>query len=436
MLHHPLPLANATDSNMQSLLLSLPADARVELASKAVEMGLPCPQDEEWRFTPITRQILGLDLNAATPRTETHCDPSFAPLFFDQIQKKEAEMICCVDGIPATGSSLQQDGLKVEVRPTRLTTEDAPEDICDVFGLLNRALNTELVIEVEPGANVSTPLHLIHATVTNNLARYSRVTVFVGKGAHFTLVESHVSKPETTGGHSNSEILVHLDADAHMNHYRWFDQPEGGVHVNGICLNLGIKANYEGFTLTKSESGMTRHNINAKLGDSASCRLDGAWLLDGDTHCDTCSFIDHAKPGGESKQTQKGVIGGAAHGVFQGKILVAEDAQKTDGYQLSRTMVLSDTARSSAKPELEIYADDVKCSHGSTTGAIVPDELLYLRSRGIEEQTARQMLISAFVADVFESLENDGYRNAFLSKIKDWGQNRTITAKSIGRNKA
>jgi Fe-S cluster assembly protein SufD len=164
-----------------------------------------------------------------------------------------------------------------------------------------------------------------------------------------------------------------------------------------------------------------RNEIDVTLtGENAQAALNGAMMLRGSEHADTTTRINHAAPHGSSRQVYKTVLADKARGVFQGKIYVAEGAQKTDGYQLSRALLLSDQAEMDAKPELEIYADDVKCSHGSTVGDIDDDAMFYLRSRGLPETEARALLIDAFVADVFEDIPVPAWREQFIAEAKGW----------------
>ena len=166
---------------------------------------------------------------------------------------------------------------------------------------------------------------------------------------------------------------------------------------------------------------LSRNEIKPVLnGTGVECRLSGAYMVNGTQHCDTTTVIDHAKPQCTSREVYKGVIDGSARAVFQGKIIVRPDAQKTDGYQLNRALLLSDTAEIDTKPELEIYADDVKCSHGATAGELDDDQLFYLRARGIDLETARNLLISAFLADAINEIRIETVRESFQGIVSGW----------------
>ena len=177
---------------------------------------------------------------------------------------------------------------------------------------------------------------------------------------------------------------------------------------------------YDNFTLIKG-GRLTRNEIEVMLaGKLAQCTLNGAMLLRGHEHADTTTRITHAAPHGTSRELYKTVLAEQSHGVFQGKIIVAEGAQKTDGHQLSRALLLSDQAEMSAKPELEIYADDVKCSHGSTVGDLDASALFYLRARGLSEAEARRLLIQAFVGEIIDEIHMTEWREVCRAEVEEW----------------
>jgi Fe-S cluster assembly protein SufD len=178
-------------------------------------------------------------------------------------------------------------------------------------------------------------------------------------------------------------------------------------------VQLDRDATYKSFALTTG-AALSRHQISATLtAPGGEVHLDGVHVLGGEAHADTTTFIDHAAPHCASRETYRQVLDGHARGVFQGKILVRPQAQKTDGFQLNQALMLSDTAEINAKPELEIYADDVKCSHGATSGRLDDEALFYLRSRGIPEAEARQMLVQAFIGATLDLIEHEEIRAAF-----------------------
>jgi Fe-S cluster assembly protein SufD len=190
--------------------------------------------------------------------------------------------------------------------------------------------------------------------------------------------------------------------------------------VTHVFARVGAGASLKSFTLT-SNGRLTRNEAVVDLvGAGAIAHLAGAALGDGDFHHDDTVFVTHSAPGCESRQVFKKVLKNGAVGVFQGKILVRQPAQKTDGYQISQALLLDEDSQFLAKPELEIYADDVKCSHGSTSGAIDPAQLFYLRARGVPRSEAENLLVLAFVADALAEVEDERLAEDIRSRLEGW----------------
>ena len=191
-------------------------------------------------------------------------------------------------------------------------------------------------------------------------------------------------------------------------------------HISATHVRADRDARYESFLLTTG-AGLSRNEIEVVLdGSGASCRLDSGYLVRGRQHVDNTTEIIHAKPHTTSAEVYKGVLDDQARGVFQGRIVVEKGAQKSDGHQLNKTILLSDRAEIDTKPELEILADDVKCSHGATAGELDDAALFYLRARGIDLADARRMLVEAFIGDTLENLSDESVRAAFARRIGAW----------------
>jgi Fe-S cluster assembly protein SufD len=207
---------------------------------------------------------------------------------------------------------------------------------------------------------------------------------------------------------------------AHLDHDLMQAAGDRAAHVATTLVRIGKDATYDGFAFTLGAE-LSRAEVHAVLeGPGGDCRVDGAYLGRGGQHIDNTTLIEHASPHGRSRQVFKGVLDERARGVFQGKIVVRRGAQKTDGHQLSRALLLSEAAEIDAKPELEIYADDVKCSHGATAGEIDAEALFYLRSRGIDEDAARGLLVRAFLAEAIEAIPVEPVREEFIEAVAAW----------------
>nr|WP_218061575.1 Fe-S cluster assembly protein SufD [Ameyamaea chiangmaiensis] len=228
---------------------------------------------------------------------------------------------------------------------------------------------------------------------------HPRHRIVLQRGARLALFEYALGEGEYL---HNPVAEIVVSADAVLTHVKFQDEAPGARHITCAYVDVAERGEYDSFTLTVGGS-LARHEVHVGLlGGAAAAHVNAAQLLDGAQHADLTSVITHGAPGCVSRQTVKNVLSGRAHGVFQGKIYVDRVAQKTDGYQMNQALLLSDGAQIDAKPELEIYADDVKCSHGATVGALDDEQLFYLRSRGIPDAEARAILVRAFLLDAVE----------------------------------
>lgn len=243
--------------------------------------------------------------------------------------------------------------------------------------------------------------------------------VILEEGAELTLIERHNGKGSYW---KNMATEIEIGANAVLRHIRIQEDGAEGVHTNMAHITLGRDAVYDGFALNLGGK-LTRHEIHAVLqGANSECHFNGLNLLKDAQHGDTTILIEHTAPHCRSNQFYRSLLDDQARGVFQGKVHVHQAAQKTDGYQLSNAILLSEGAEMDTKPELEIYADDVKCSHGATTGQLDEEPLFYLRSRGLDEGAARLLLLQAFVAELVDKIADDSVREEVETKAGQWLQ--------------
>jgi len=283
-----------------------------------------------------------------------------------------------------------------------------------------------LVLRIAAGATVETPIHLVSVGVPvagEAIAFHPRNLVVAASGSRATLVESHIGAG--VGSYfSNSVTDIRVEKGATLTHAKLQDEGPKAFHVALGRVRIGDKAVYDNFVLHRGGE-LARNEIHARIdGSDAECRLNGAYLGAGRQHLDHTTVIEHKAPGSRSREVFKGALDGRARGVFQGRIVVHRDAQQTDGHQLNKTLLLHRNAEMDAKPELEIYADDVKCSHGATIGELDDMALFYLRARGIDEATARDMLVTAFLNEAVEELRDAGLADAFRTRIEGWVEAR------------
>ena len=216
---------------------------------------------------------------------------------------------------------------------------------------------------------------------------------------------------------SNHVTEVLVEQGANLGHYKLQQEAESAYHLSTTAVKLADKAVYDSFVLQLGGC-LARSDVRCLVdGSHAEARINGAYHGGEGQHIDNTTFIDHARPDSQSREIYKGVLDGNGRGVFQGKILVRQAAQRTDGHQLNRALLLSRKAELDSKPELEIYADDVKCSHGATSGDLNEDQLFYLQARGIDEDKARKILVQAFMFDVLGEIQNPAVREIFHDAI-------------------
>jgi Fe-S cluster assembly protein SufD len=221
----------------------------------------------------------------------------------------------------------------------------------------------------------------------------------------------------------NPVFEIHVADGAALTHVRIQTEDITAFHLATIYAAVASGGTYDSFTLNVG-ARITRTEIHASLdGPGAIAHLNGAQLLTGSQHGDFTSVVRHTAPKGTSRQTVKNVLAGRSRGVFQGRIEVARGAQGTDGYQMNRALLLSPDAEIDTKPELEIFADDVKCSHGATVGELDAEQLFYLRSRGIPDQEARSILVRAFLAEALDPVTNETARDLLEASVARWWAN-------------
>ncbi|WP_438270308.1 Fe-S cluster assembly protein SufD [Rubellimicrobium arenae] len=419
----PNPRLQATTSRLEGLTLpeggSWARAARSAALARVEGMGLPVRRDEYWRFTDPQGLVTPEPMPAA-PLPEEEA-PAFAEV--------EALRLVFVDGRfdPQASDPLDLDGLEIE----RLA-DVADRDIHWAQGLygvlesegqnpvlrplaaLNSAFATDGIVIHVTGA-VSRPVHLVYRHEAADSDAMLHHLVRVDAGASLTLLESGPA-----AARFNSVVEVDLAEGARLHHVRTQGRDHDRRTATHIFARLADEADFRSFTLTFN-GVLTRNEAVVWLnGDRAVAHLAGAAVGDGDFHHDDTVFVTHAAESCESRQVFKKVLRNGATGVFQGKILVRAGAQKTDGYQLSQALLLDERSQFLAKPELEIYADDVKCSHGSTAGAIDETALFYLRSRGVPESDAKDLLTLAFLREALQEIPDARLAEDLAGRLEGW----------------
>jgi Fe-S cluster assembly protein SufD len=392
-------------------------------AARFAQTGLPTQRQEAWKYTGLNR-LKARTFEPAPPSTsvsplegKTNLIPDAAHrLIFIDGRLVSARLGDLPDGVILGGLAdiLERQPEILEPHLGKLASIDRRP-----MAALNAAwMKDGPVLMVPRNAAVQGVIEITFITSDNAPVSHPRHLIVLGDNAEAVLVERHAGG--AGGGFANAVTEITLGANAHFGHYVVHAEPRESIAVDTVMAELGRDASYRGFGLTAG-GGLVRREIEAALTrPGARAQIDGAYLVDAGRHADTTILIDHQAPRCASRQTQKGVIDGDGRAVFQGKILVRPDAQKTDGYQLSQTLLLSPEAEIDVKPELEIHADDVKCSHGATIGRLDPDALFFLRARGIPLNAARALLIQGFIGGVLDEITHPAVRDAFRALAANW----------------
>ena len=266
--------------------------------------------------------------------------------------------------------------------------------------------------------NTDTPIELLFiATKADARTITTRNVIEVGEGASATIIETYVGDGSYL---ANSVTEIRLGVSARLDRIKVELESEDAIHLSHAHVTLAKNAVLNDFTLT-SGARVNRQNGTIEFqGQNIDAKVSGAFMLGGKQHADTRLVIDHQKPNCTSRELFKCVMDDHARGIFQGKVMVRKDAQKTDGKQSSHALLLSETAEFDAKPELEIFADDVVCGHGATSGDLNHDHLFYLMSRGIPAAEAKSLLIAAFVGEAFDVIVNDAIKEALINFSNKW----------------
>ncbi|HWG03769.1 MAG TPA: Fe-S cluster assembly protein SufD, partial [Beijerinckiaceae bacterium] len=255
---------------------------------------------------------------------------------------------------------------------------------------------------------------------------FTRSLVRLGARAALTIVETHVDAG-IAAVQRNDVVAFDLAEAAELNHVAALDAADAGtIHVSTLAATLGARARLSSFALVEGAGLLRRQGFFNFTGEHAKAFLSGVGLLKGKQHADTTLVVNHVAPHCESREYFKHIVDGAATGVFQGKVVVAPGAQKTDGVMKSHAILLSDDATMNNKPELEIFADDVQCGHGATCGELDADQIFYVQSRGLPRPEAEALLLEAFAAEAVDRVENEALRDVLCSRVRAWLDERSL----------
>jgi len=397
------------------------ADVRRQAFEAYERTGLPHRRIEEWKYTDLRALMREVRPLAPGPDAAAigRARAALEPIAIDGATK-----LVLVDGVFVAELSDAVSG-GVNVRSLREALEAGASDLLedsvkDAMVSLNAALATDgVMVGVADGAVPAQPIQIIHVATASTASAFTRSQVKIGKGARVTLVENFIA----AGGkayQAHDAMLLSLGDDAELTQVRLMADSADAANISSAIFDAGARAKFNLFNLTAGGAVSRYQGFVTLAGEGTDLNINGVNLLNGSQHGDTTLVVDHAVPHCTSRENFRAVIDDRGHSVFQGRIVVRPDAQKTDAKMMTRALLLSDEAEADNKPELEIFADDVTCGHGATTGALDESLLFYLRARGLPEKEAEALLIQAFVGEAIESIASDSLREIAIAAAQRW----------------
>ena len=408
--------------------------ARRKAFGQFAALGLPHRRLEEWKYTDLRVAMKAAALPALPSPTKRVPDLAAA---LGPLAALDCIQLVFVNGtfLSAEMRASQAPGKDYHFDPLSKVLGTPPEWMREHFALdappspvaldATLALNTAFVTDgavlcIEDDAKLELPIHIIFYSDGGDAGRTTtRSLIKIGDGAQVTLMESYVGSGDASR-QSNAATVLDIGARARVSHIKLLAEGTQSLHTGTWMTGIGAGATYRAFQMTAG-AGTARSQMFVRFaGEGATADLSGVMLARGQGHIDTTLLADHAVPGCTSRELFKSVLQDRARAIFQGKLLVRPDAQKTDAKQMAKGLLLSEDAEFISKPELEIYADDVACGHGSTSGQIDGDLLFYLRARGIPEDQARALLVTAFIGEALEAVQHEGVKEALSDIAARW----------------
>jgi Fe-S cluster assembly protein SufD len=397
---------NVTNEIAQAIRKNKFDASREEALKKFEQAQLPLAKAEEYKFFPIGRI---LEKNFPTWPIQSAAGPTSFDVDAALPKGIDADILVVINGVWSKAhSKIKSSEIQVQVNPNQgeFTSQDS-------FALLNSAAAIEqLSIRIPAKTELSNPIFLlfVNHTTTQSITAQTRIAITLEEGSKASLIQRTVVTGENPVFHNGVEDIL-VRANAHLDYYKIQDDTGKIIQVSNTAIRQETASQVNTFTLTLDGLAI-RNNLNIFIdGENCESHFHGLYLLKGDTLVDNHTVVDHLKPNSFSNEMYKGVMDDQSKGVFNGKIFVRPHAQKTNAFQSNRNILLTDQATVNTKPQLEIWADDVKCSHGCTTGQLDEEAMFYLQTRGIPKDTARAMLLYAFASEVLQIVPNTVLRD-------------------------
>lgn len=410
---------------------SLPLHEQRKQAIEAFKkQGLPAAKNEEYKYTNIAK-VFGKQLTVDSIDNTVQIEQAVVDKHL--IPELDAINLIFVNGrLDLDKSSIANLPEGLIIAPFKEAQSEYAEDFAKYFNKKDMAgadeffhLNTAFAkdgafIKVRKSAVVEKPIacYFFSTAEKQDIVNQPRNLIIAEQNSQASLIENYITLGEHTS-FSNAVTEISLEQDAIFGFYKYQNESEKAIQVGATMVDQIGKSVFNATTFS-FKGMMLRNNLNISIRQPHSeTNMHGMYLLDGKSHVDNHSVVDHIAPDCESNELYKGVLDEKSKGVFNGKIYVRQAAQRTNAFQSNGNILLSDTAEVDTKPQLEIWADDVKCSHGATVGQLDPDQLFYLKARGLDEKTAKSMLLKAFAADVLSVVKVEALRALVEKNIEE-----------------
>ncbi|WP_373495093.1 Fe-S cluster assembly protein SufD [Aquiflexum sp.] len=388
--------------------------------SLIIENGLPALKEEEYKFTSISKKLeQSIDDFSPSTRSEFIREIVLSHVF----EGFDGDLLVFNNGhYDKTLSSVNQSGLEVStlIDSVQASLGKIAKSEKDPFVSLNDIYFEDgIFIKVKKNQKIEKPVFFLFFNKTNQGQVISpRILIEVEENAEVSFLENTISLDESSY-FSNVVTEIKVEQNAHVHYDRLQSQNRKSILVNNFETDVHRDASFTSLVVSLS-GDMVRNNLSLNLLDSGcEGNMYGLYLLNGKTHVDNHTNVDHTKPHSESNELYKGILADSSRGVFNGKIFVRQDAQKTNAFQQNNNILLSDDATVNTKPQLEIWADDVKCSHGCTTGQLDEEALFYLRARGLGKEQAKGMLLYAFAGEVLEHVSDESFKKYLTGIVQE-----------------
>jgi Fe-S cluster assembly protein SufD len=402
--------------SLTTTTLGINGDVLAAAQNTLATLDFPTTRVERWKYTRVAKIA-----NKSFATVKGNASALNLPV-------KDAQTIVFVNGFyDASLSSIEeQAGVSVKPLSANVATEFIGKNLRvdnNVFAALNTVYATDgAFVHIAAKAVIEKPIQIVHVLTGENTIANLRNIVVAEKFSQAEIVQVFLTE-NATESFANNVTEVFVEENAKLSVEKLQNEAENNFHISNEHVKQAKSSNFTINSITL-DGGLVRNELFIDVaGDNCETHLNGTYVIKGNQHVDNHTTVDHLFPNCESNELYKGVVDESATAVFNGKVFVRPDAQKINAYQSNGNVLLSDSASVNSKPELEIYADDVKCSHGSTTGQLDDEAVFYLRARGISEKSAKALMVTAFIGDVIDKIENEevvAYVHAALHKRFGW----------------